>query len=186
MNRIVGYSLGQLAVRIINMISYFEPDNIPIEIFLKLISLRRTRYSYSAEKRRYETKQRIFEALSLLKRYSMVNGTVFSGAISVHRLVQKVIRLNLDDDKDIISDGITLLRKFIKPNPENNNLVRTLLPHAASVWREATQYSELAREFNEFKLSLEEKRKFFEGSIWFNVGQPVDPFVASSTIGSQP
>jgi hypothetical protein len=175
MNQIQECELGLLEIKIIRIISYFEPDNIPIRIFDKLLTYKPGFIAQIFYKSRYETETRLNGAVSLLKKYSLVNGK--SSFVSVHRLVQKVIRLS-PKPQDILSEGITLLQNFINPNSENNDLVHSLLPHASSVWRfAAAKHPKVARKFRRFKTSLEEKVKFFTAPIWFDVEKPVDPFI---------
>ncbi len=177
MNKIQELEFGQLAIRIMNIISYFEPDNIPIiRIFDKFSDKDGVIKVIFASKSGFdlETMPRISGAVALLKKYSMVSG--MSGVISVHRVVQKVIRIK-SSAEDVLLEGVTLLENYISPYTKNDDFTHSLLPHASSVWREASNYPNITTKFDEFERSLAEKKEFFEGPIWFNVYDPVDPFV---------
>jgi hypothetical protein len=71
-------------------------------------------------------------AVSLLKKYSVVNVTSARAVLTVHGLVQKVFRLSTKP-KVILYEVITLLNNSINPKTDNDDLVHSLLPHAPSV-----------------------------------------------------
>lgn len=73
--------VGKKALAILNIMAYFYPDNIKNNLFLEL-------YSYSD----------ITSAIHLLKSYSMISTGSQSDISVIHRLVQKVIRTNLEDN----------------------------------------------------------------------------------------
>jgi hypothetical protein len=89
-----------------------------------------------------------------------------------------VIRLKISADAEgILSEGIKLLKKYIRPGTENDELIRSLLPHATAVWRETIKYKQLTLKYKYFEDALSEKEEFFEGSIWFECQDPVDSFI---------
>jgi hypothetical protein len=189
MNRIKTFEFGKLAIRIMNLISYFEPDSIPIEIFFNM-STASSRWSPSRitelfNNSRSETIPQVRGAISLLKTYSMVSGGVSGGVISVHRLVQKVIRLRTGTAVvSILSEGITLIQNCIHTNPESDELIHSLLPHATSIWKKAEAYQKVTVKFNKFSELITQKQKYFDRPIWFNIKNPVDSFTSKEDLAS--
>ncbi|UPA54510.1 NB-ARC domain-containing protein [Wolbachia pipientis] len=76
---------GKQAGEILDIIAYFAPDNIPVQMFLgsELIG---------------DDKEKLGDAVQLLKQYSMVNSEQ-EQTLNVHKLVQQVTRINLMDKK---------------------------------------------------------------------------------------
>ncbi|XP_014274177.1 uncharacterized protein [Halyomorpha halys] len=112
---------GNEALKIMNILSYMDPEDIPIEIFLKLVN------DYDI----------LSSALGILKQYSMItiHHKIISseqqvGMINVHVLVQEVIRLKLVEDKEdrlILEEALQIFTKW-------ENLNDRTLNHAMSVW----------------------------------------------------
>ncbi|XP_066905750.1 uncharacterized protein [Halyomorpha halys] len=111
---------GNEALKIMNILSYMDPEDIPIEIFLKLVN------DYDV----------LSSALDILKQYSMItiHHKIISseqqvGMINVHGLVQEVIRLKLVEDKEdrlILEEALQI---FTRKNVNDRTL-----NHAMSVW----------------------------------------------------
>ncbi len=74
-------NIGEKALDILNIMGYLYPDNIKNDLFLNL---------YSSEE--------VSHAIHLLKSYSMINTGSQSDISVAHRLVQKVVRVNLEKD----------------------------------------------------------------------------------------
>lgn len=77
--------IGEDAIEILNMMAYFDPENISNNNFyyLKHVDYRLKDYS-------------IASLMHLLKNYSMLNTGRQEGKYTIHRLVQQVIRINLE------------------------------------------------------------------------------------------
>jgi len=110
---------GELALEILNTISYFASSNIPIELsFSKLAT---------------ENKAKLRNAVSLLYRYSMIK--LEGGYVDIHKLVQEVTRLELreaDLDKSVIQKTLGLFVEIFRngsDTPEYFKINRELLPH---------------------------------------------------------
>lgn len=72
-------NIGEKALAILNIMSYLYPDNIANDLFLTLYS-----------------REEIAQAIHLLKSYSMISTGSQPDISIVHRLVQTVVRLNLE------------------------------------------------------------------------------------------
>lgn len=88
---------GKEAIRILNVMAYFAPDNIRNKMFRKLLDIDRNK---------------VADAIDLLKNYSMVNQGSKSDLSNIHRLVQEVIRIDLkskEREEEFLSDAIYCL-----------------------------------------------------------------------------
>ncbi|MFZ2776405.1 MAG: NB-ARC domain-containing protein [Candidatus Rickettsiella isopodorum] len=72
-------TIGKTALNILNIMAYLYPDNIKNDLFLNLYPL-----------------EEVSRAIHLLKSYSMINTGSQTDISIVHRLVQKVVRINLE------------------------------------------------------------------------------------------
>lgn len=72
-------TIGKTALNILNIMAYLYPDNIKNDLFLNLYPL-----------------EEVSRAIHLLKSYSMINTGSQIDISIVHRLVQKVVRINLE------------------------------------------------------------------------------------------
>ncbi|XP_044747144.1 uncharacterized protein LOC123308516 [Coccinella septempunctata] len=126
---------GELALKILDTISYFAPENISRETFLSLA----------------ESEEKLRLASRLLVNYSMVNGGQQQSVLSIHRLVQEVIRINLkgvDRDQEVLREALGLWKDNIKEFD---------VDHPMSVWGYASSNHELVNEFSKLPRKIVHK-----------------------------
>lgn len=119
---------GPLASEILDVLAYFAPDKIAREIFLNSVS-------------DYKKKQ-LKLAIHLLVRYFMVGGEQNQSVLNVHRLVQEVTRLKLQEK----GRREKVLRKALEL-VNSGNLVQDSMSHVTSVWGYASKHSGLIDDF---------------------------------------
>ncbi|CAL8068597.1 unnamed protein product [Orchesella dallaii] len=182
---------GEEAIRILSMISYFEPDKIPTKIFTadimdkpepvpdmeRMIEILEpimsnpflsrflandndnTNFSYSPEKNE--------KALHLLVKYSMVNVNPEVEAISVHRLVQKVNRIQLRATKfeeETLEHSLRLL---------SGNTDKESVLNICSVFKFCETYKKLVVDFKDLPYLI-----LRHNSININIPATIDPSTA--------
>ncbi|WP_410542233.1 FxSxx-COOH system tetratricopeptide repeat protein [Wolbachia endosymbiont of Tetranychus urticae] len=114
---------GNKAIEIINVIAYLAPENISTKMFLSLRS----------------NKEELGSAIGLLKQYSIVNVEQEQVVLSVHRLVQQVTRLYLDEQgkaEETIDQAFNLLKgnfPYCSDRSEDSAKKRELLPHCEAL-----------------------------------------------------
>ena len=116
---------GSLALKILNTMAYFVPDNIPAKVFLEFAE--------------GDCEEELKSTIQLLKKYSMVSSEEEHTILNIHRLVQQVTRIKL---KDQGNEEKTLGEILVNKNMEEVNL-----DHAVSVWNYASKYDNLIRRF---------------------------------------
>ncbi|WP_065106796.1 MULTISPECIES: ankyrin repeat domain-containing protein [unclassified Wolbachia] len=116
---------GPLASEILDILAYFAPDKIAREIFLNSVS-------------DYKKKQ-LKLAIRLLVRYSMVGGEQNQSVLNVHRLVQKVTELKLQEK----GREEEVLRKVLELVKSGN----IAISHIVSIWEYASKYGKLIDDF---------------------------------------
>ncbi|MGL9758152.1 MAG: tetratricopeptide repeat protein [Wolbachia sp.] len=109
---------GQQAKEILDVIAYIAPDNIPVEIFLGL----------------ERNREKLGDAIQLLKQYSMIDSGEEQSSVNVHRLVQQVTRIELEKQgKDkFVKKTFELLEEsfpYSRDKLEDYAKKRQLLPH---------------------------------------------------------
>ncbi|WP_265017698.1 tetratricopeptide repeat protein [Wolbachia endosymbiont (group A) of Andrena dorsata] len=109
---------GQQAKEILDIIAYIASDNIPVEMFLGL----------------ERNREKLGDAIQLLKQYSMVNSGEEQSSVNVHRLVQQVTRIELEKQgKDkVVKKTFELLEEsfpYGSDKLEDYAKKRQLLPH---------------------------------------------------------
>ncbi|XP_066251556.1 putative ankyrin repeat protein RF_0381 [Euwallacea similis] len=119
---------GPLASEILDILAYFAPDKIAREIFLNSVS-------------DYKKKQ-LKLAIRLLVRYSMVGGEQNQSVLNVHRLVQKVTELKLQE-KGREEDTLRKVLELIN----SGDLAKDSKIHVASIWGHASKHSRLVDDF---------------------------------------
>ncbi|WP_341811499.1 ankyrin repeat domain-containing protein [Wolbachia endosymbiont (group A) of Oxytorus armatus] len=119
---------GPLASEILDVLAYFAPDKIAREIFLNLVS-------------DYKKKQ-LKLAIRLLVRYSMVGDEQNQSVLNVHRLVQKVTRLKLQENRQ---EEKTLRKALELIN--SGNAAQNSASHATSIWRYVSKQGKLIGDF---------------------------------------
>jgi tetratricopeptide (TPR) repeat protein len=101
-------------------------------------------------------------AIVLLKTYSMISAEEGSGVISIHRLVQRVVRLNMEKNLEaVLTEGMTLLEKYVDYETPNTPCVKSLLSHSEVIWRQAMKYPELVKNWGLFLDKVCEKLDFY-------------------------
>lgn len=111
---------GELALRILNIISYLAPDKIRREVFLGLTG---------------SSEEELKSAVRLLVKYSMVNGEQKQSVLSIHNLVQKVTRIALVEkgkSEEVMDETFKLLEAsfpYGSDKLEDYLKKRELLPH---------------------------------------------------------
>lgn len=112
---------GDLALRILRIISYFDPNHIRRDIFFNL------------EVPEVHIEREVISAVRLLVNYSMVDGLNQQSVLSVHRLVQQVTKIELESNLDtkisILRDSLDIIWKMRRhPN------FKECLDHGISVF----------------------------------------------------
>jgi ankyrin repeat protein len=105
--------------------AYFAPDNVPIK----------TLFSEPVVDEKC-----LWDVIKLLNQYSMIN--VEKGVSSIHRLVQHVIRLGLQNEskeEEILEKALKLINSA--------DIGENSLSHITSVWDYASKYVKLIDEF---------------------------------------
>jgi ankyrin repeat protein len=129
---------GPEALKILEVMAYLAPDKIRIgEVFSKLIA---------------EDKEKLWEAVELLDRYSMID--LKEGVANIHRLVQKVTELNLkkeDREEEVLRKALELI---------NSSRVVDSASHVTSIWGYASKYGKLIDGFY-FNSSYIHREPFF-------------------------
>ncbi len=89
LDKIKTHPMGQNAIEILNIMAYLDPENISSKNFFYLKHINYRLKDYHTE-----------GILHLLKSYSMINSGHQENKYTLHRLVQQVIRINLESDQD--------------------------------------------------------------------------------------
>lgn len=116
---------GNKTLEILNIISYFAPENIHTGMFLSSLG----------------NEEELGAAIKLLKQYLIVDSGQEETTLNVNRLVQKVVRTNLEKQKkaeEILKKALGLLFK--------NSINSSNLDHTISVWSYVSRYRELIKE----------------------------------------
>ncbi len=117
---------GIEALNILEIMVYLALDDICIkETFPKSIT---------------DDKRKLWNAVKLLDRYSMIN--LKKKIVNIHRLVQKVIRLKLQEkgqEEETLRKALELIN--------SNNAVKEDVSHIVSVWEHASKHGKLIDEF---------------------------------------
>ncbi|WP_341816578.1 tetratricopeptide repeat protein [Wolbachia endosymbiont (group A) of Agelastica alni] len=109
---------GQQAKEILDIIAYIASDNIPVEMFLGL----------------ERNREKLGDAIQLLKQYSMINSGEEQSSVNVHRLVQQVTRIELEKQgkEKVVKKTFELLKEsfpYGSDKLEDYAKKRQLLPH---------------------------------------------------------
>ncbi|WP_338406698.1 tetratricopeptide repeat protein [Wolbachia endosymbiont (group A) of Longitarsus flavicornis] len=109
---------GQQAKEILDIIAYIASDNIPVEMFLGL----------------ERNREKLGDAIQLLKQYSMINSGEEQSSVNVHRLVQQVTRIELEKQgkNKVVKKTFELLKESFPHDSdklEDHAKKRQLLPH---------------------------------------------------------
>jgi ankyrin repeat protein len=121
---------GKQALEILQVMAYLAPDKIPIEEF----------FSKLAFDEQIIGEEKCWSAVELLNQYSMIN--IEKGLSNIHRLVQQVIRIDLQNQ----NKGEEILEKSLKLI-NSVDIAKNSDSHIASVWNYASKYGKLIDEF---------------------------------------
>ncbi|KAF5279926.1 hypothetical protein FQR65_LT15161 [Abscondita terminalis] len=102
LEKIKSYSLGEDAIHFLHIMSYLDPDNISIETFYGLNQI-------SSGIKLYD----LGVIIHLLSSYSMINRGGHASKFTIHRLLQQVIRLHLEQDKPLFKKVIKQTQKLL-------------------------------------------------------------------------
>ena len=125
---------GAKAKELLDIISYFSPDDIPSNLFIQEGS----------------DEEKIGGAIELLKKYSMINQDTESSLFNIHRLVQQVTRINLEQKKqeeEILGKALTLFKENV--TKDNVDHLTFIWKYAAAVDQETLKYEELVNQYKE-------------------------------------
>lgn len=123
---------GQLAVRILKIMAYFDAENIIRDVFTGLMNSEESSELSKSAKIDYDEKLK--SAVRLLVHYSMVDSQDRQSVLNIHRLVQQVMKLNLHEtkqDKIILREALSLVSDLIEV--EHTDL-DAIVSHAISVF----------------------------------------------------
>ncbi len=138
---------GRLAIKMLNMMAYFLPDNIDTRWFLDI--------PWDDENRQINDKKRkLYSATQLLVKYCMVDSKERKGILGIHRLVQKVIKLKVkesdkqpDKEEQILRDALIMFSKDVELNYVARN-------HKISVFESALAFPDLIKELSSDKETI--------------------------------
>lgn len=140
-------SIGGLAIRILEIIAYFESRNIYRDFFIIPGHECKSRYKKLLSPQFAEYEDNVKKAVRLLVKYSIIDSQDHQHILSTYEVVQEVMKLKLKEtnrEKSVLQDALTLTAKLIKI--ENANVSATL-SHAISVFISALKYEDLVNKF---------------------------------------
>lgn len=127
---------GGFAIELLNMMAYFDPDKIHVDLIKKIY--REFRLNSPDDDQEIHE-----EAIELIKSYSLVK--VEDSMISIHRLVQEVIR----SKNTSCNTKIQFLQKLLYSiRYVKDELKQCDMTHILSVWRHSSKFNQLVQEFN--------------------------------------
>ncbi|KAG4069969.1 hypothetical protein HA402_015193 [Bradysia odoriphaga] len=145
---------GDLAMRILKIIAYFDPDDIERDWFFHL--------SFGRNQP-VDSEENVKSAVGLLIKYCMVDSQFEQSLISIHRLVQEVTKLRLRESREepsVLRDALQLTSNL------NERPAFRLFPfiwHLIPVFLCALSLSDLVEEFaSQSVKTLEELEEFEE------------------------
>lgn len=132
--------VGGLAHKILRIIAFFEPENIRRDIFFNL------KLPVGLDKIDFEKEVR--SAVRLLANYSMVDSRNGRSVLSIHRLVQQVTKIEMENE----SLTETILRECLRLISEmkEQKTFREIHEHGVAVYLSAIKFNELVKEFDFF------------------------------------
>lgn len=143
---------GPLAIKVLNIIAYFEAEFIMRDWFLchtfddQLID-------------EEERQQRLKLAVDLLVKYCMVNSHEKQTLLEIHRLVQEVTKLKLDEsheEESVLIEALQLVSNIDVDNTVGYGR------NTISVLKSALPYPDLVREFSSLALRILDEKLFFK------------------------
>lgn len=135
--------IGQVACELLDFLAYCESDDVPVDfVTTSMIPI------LHQENLRYIPEDDIKRSIILLRKYNMCK-LPSKRAISVHRLVQEIIRLKIKPIEDtwlikVLSVFHHMAEKGVESNPKSH------IPHIASIWKYGEAYAEIIGKFRYF------------------------------------
>lgn len=159
---------GELAIRILKIIAYFDPDDIERDWFL---------YLSFGRNQPADSEETVKSAVGLLIKYCMVDSQFQQSLISIHRLVQEVTKQKLKESQEessVLRDALQLTSNL------NDGPAFRLFPfisHFIPVFLCALSLPDLVEEFvSQSVKTLEELEEFEEYQQMKNFGDAIlDP-----------
>ncbi|MFZ0219945.1 MAG: NB-ARC domain-containing protein [Candidatus Aquirickettsiella sp.] len=102
LEKIKSHLVGQAAINALYIMAYLDPDNISIAIFYGLNPIHSNFNTHDLD-----------AIVHLLNSYSMIHQGPQKSKYTIHRLLQQVIRLNLDQDRPKFDEVITQTQKLL-------------------------------------------------------------------------
>lgn len=132
---------NDLMVTTFRLLAYLDPDPIRRNIFFNL------KFPLSLEKR--DTEQEVRSAVKLLVNYSMVDSQDGRRVLSIHRLVQQVTKIEIDNVRGMTKK---VLREGLRIISEMNEYAsfEDIPQHGVSVFLAALNFNDLVKEFPSF------------------------------------
>lgn len=147
---------GALAIKALNIIAYFAPDNIHRDSLIDLVDEFEAaneeycrpevfRFQCFRQKKLLVDKEKmLIPAIDLLVKYSMISSQNSQSTLSVHRVVQEVMQVTLKSqnrEQMVLLDALLLIKKLMKRVAHTR--------HAVSVFQHALAYADLVKLFHE-------------------------------------
>lgn len=142
---------GALAIKILNTIAYFAPDNIHRESLIDLVDENDTANGttlyflcFIRQRLPVEKEKVLISAIDLLVKYSMISSQNSQSTLSIHRVVQEVMQVTLksrNKEYVVLLNALILIKKLMKRVAHTR--------HAVSVFQHALTDTSLAKAFPE-------------------------------------
>jgi hypothetical protein len=136
------YESFERAIQILNLIAFFEPTGIPIDVFLHLELECIKEVACENKPIKSETssavvlEHQLLSAVSLLKQFSLISVNDQKREISVDLKVQRLTQLQPESKvQEILSQGLNLFQKHFKVEFRETELTKCILSHARALWK---------------------------------------------------
>lgn len=136
---------GSLALRILRIIAYFDFDDIRRDIFFHLMDPSTVNKIDESH---------VKSAVRRLENYSMIEGRDNQNMLSIHRIVQEVLKIDTSDQKisnEVLQDGLWVLSQMYEQDDFDNTL-----EHGISVFVSTLNLDcdELVMEYSSFPVDI--------------------------------
>lgn len=129
--------IGILAIELINIMAYCEPEEIPVTLLCRLNG--------------HNHPLKIYDALVLAYDYGLVDGDQV--AFRINRLLQSIVRSEMHSS----DNEVEFLRKIVRTiNDDIYSVLNAIIDmnHVQSIWSYAANYPLLIKEFDKFSDSI--------------------------------